>query len=149
MGMDVYGINPTSSDGDYFRNNVWWWRPLWDYCCHVDTELATKVPYGHSNDGDGLQTDEECQILANQLQESIDNGSAESYIAEYYKEIEALPLETCRICGGTGKKTDETTCFSCEGKGEVKSWAASYPIDIENIQNFANFLRKCGGFKIC
>ena len=24
MGMDVYGINPTSSDGDYFRNNVWW-----------------------------------------------------------------------------------------------------------------------------
>ena len=19
--------------GQYFRNNVWWWRPLWDYVC--------------------------------------------------------------------------------------------------------------------
>ena len=38
MGMDVYGIAPTSERGEYFRNNVWWWRPLWDYCCEVDSE---------------------------------------------------------------------------------------------------------------
>jgi hypothetical protein len=28
MGMDVYGKEPKSDKGEYFRNNVWWWRPL-------------------------------------------------------------------------------------------------------------------------
>ena len=27
MGMDVYGRNRCSKEGEYFRNNVWWWRP--------------------------------------------------------------------------------------------------------------------------
>jgi hypothetical protein len=28
MGMDVYGRNPTSEAGKYFRANVWSWRPI-------------------------------------------------------------------------------------------------------------------------
>lgn len=28
MGFDIYGQAPTSDAGKYFRNNVWWWRPL-------------------------------------------------------------------------------------------------------------------------
>jgi hypothetical protein len=31
MGMDVYGKAPTVEEGKYFRNNLWWWRPLWTY----------------------------------------------------------------------------------------------------------------------
>ena len=53
MGMDVYGKNPTSEKGSYFRNNVWWWRPLWDYCLEVAPELCSDVS-GHTNDGEGL-----------------------------------------------------------------------------------------------
>ena len=33
MGMDLSGFNPKSEKGDYFRNNCWWWRPLWDFVC--------------------------------------------------------------------------------------------------------------------
>ena len=29
MGMDVYG----EREDQYFRNNVWHWRPLWEYIC--------------------------------------------------------------------------------------------------------------------
>lgn len=29
MGFDINGVNPTDNKGDYFRNNVWWWRSLW------------------------------------------------------------------------------------------------------------------------
>ena len=29
-------VNP----GVYFRNNVWWWRPLWDYVCNNVDELT-------------------------------------------------------------------------------------------------------------
>ena len=35
MGMDVFGKNPTDEKGAYFRNNVWFWHPLWDYCLHL------------------------------------------------------------------------------------------------------------------
>ena len=27
MGMDVYGTR----EDTYFRNNIWGWRPLWNY----------------------------------------------------------------------------------------------------------------------
>jgi len=54
MGMDVMGMNATSEKGEYFRNNVWWWRPLWDYCLNEHGDIAGQVEHGHSNDGDGL-----------------------------------------------------------------------------------------------
>ena len=25
--------------GVYFRNNVWWWRPLWNYCYAVAEDI--------------------------------------------------------------------------------------------------------------
>ena len=28
MGFDIYGVAAKSERGEYFRNNVWWWRPL-------------------------------------------------------------------------------------------------------------------------
>jgi hypothetical protein len=31
MGFDVYGKSARSEKGEYFRNNVWWWRPLAEY----------------------------------------------------------------------------------------------------------------------
>ena len=36
MGMDVFGLEPRKEKGEYFRNNVWWWRPLWDFVAHID-----------------------------------------------------------------------------------------------------------------
>ena len=33
MGFDLYGNNKENSEGEYFRNNVWWWRRLADYVC--------------------------------------------------------------------------------------------------------------------
>ena len=32
MGFDLYG-NSKNKEGEYFRNNVWWWRRLADYVC--------------------------------------------------------------------------------------------------------------------
>jgi hypothetical protein len=31
MGMDLHGKNPTTEEGEYFRNNIWSWGPLADY----------------------------------------------------------------------------------------------------------------------
>ena len=46
MGFDLVGQN-----GQGFRNNVWWWRPLWDYVCeHCDLSEKAKQS-GNYNDG--------------------------------------------------------------------------------------------------
>jgi len=52
MGMDVYGIAPIAEVGKYFRNNIWWWHPLWNYVQEVAPHLTEGVN-GHFNDGDG------------------------------------------------------------------------------------------------
>jgi hypothetical protein len=173
MGMDVMGNNPISERGEYFRNNVWWWRPLWDYCCYVDSSLGERVPYGHSNDGDGLKTAEECQALARLLLEKLENGEALAYIKERDKAIAELEWDTCRLCEGSGIRADKVgveggmpdkelpediallvgrtkgTCNGCRGFGKTEPWESHYPLNEENIREFAGFLQDCGGFSIC
>lgn len=118
MGMDIIGRKPTTRKGEYFRNNVWWWHPLWDYCSFVAPEICEKVTHAHSNDGDGLN-EYDSKKLAKSLSASIKNGTADMYISERDKRI-----------------------------SKEKSWEASYQLDTENIEMFIKFLRGCGGFNI-
>ena len=73
MGMDVIGVNPTNDRGSYFRNNVWWWRPLADFICNNYGEIASACENWHSNDGDGLDA-EMSKSLAQSLTADLGNG---------------------------------------------------------------------------
>jgi len=155
MGMDVYGKKPSSSKGEYFRNNVWWWRPLWQYCEHVAPELTDKVQHAGSNDGDGLGA-RDSKKLAKLLKVAIESGDTQKYEAEYKVKLASLPQENCDICGATGKRAVPPTvgpgdqeCNGCGGKGTRAPWAASYPFSKENVVEFCVFLEECGGFSIC
>ena len=173
MGMDVFGKAPVSETGEYFRNNVWWWRPLWDYCCSV-SELARSVEHGHDNSGDGLGA-EGAQELAKTLIIEIGAGRTLQYQEDYRKEIAELPRETCQLCEGTGIRTLPSPsgedfkmyekaltieqqalygrthgwCNGCDGAGDKPHWASNYPFSVENVQEFADFLQDSGGFEIC
>ena len=48
MGMDIHARNPTGERGAYFRNNVWWWRPLADYCITVAPDICAPVDAGRT-----------------------------------------------------------------------------------------------------
>lgn len=149
MGMDVYGKNATSEKGQYFRNNCWWWRPLWNYCQSV-SYVAQQVEYGQSNDGDGLNA-EDAVLLAETLQAEIDSGRCLQYEQEYRDHLAALPDEECNLCNGTGTRTDaivQGKCNGCEGKGSRRPWQTHYPFEVENVREFAEFLRDSGGFEI-
>ena len=74
MGMDVYGKNPTIPVGEYFRRNVWGWRPLWNYC--LDTFEVSNAVEGHYNNGDGLD-ESGALLLAKQIRESLATGDDE------------------------------------------------------------------------
>lgn len=171
MGMDVFGKEPKSKSGEYFRNNVWYWRPLWEYCTIVAEDLVAGVD-GHSNGGDGLGAegaDDLSVILYNELA----SGRTAIYEAMYRNLIASQPREQCKYCEGTGVRTDAVGqdmdmptrkldeavavvvgrdygwCNGCNGEGEVNPFDTNYPFDVENVRAFADFLKDSGGFSIC
>src|SRR5206468_10803434 len=78
MGMDVYGKEPRSEKGEYFRTTEAYWHPLADYVCVVAPSISSKCRYWHSNDGDGLN-DEDRRSLAIVLREVLSSGRTADY----------------------------------------------------------------------
>ena len=159
MGMDVYGKKPKSTRGEYFRNNVWWWHPLWDYCCFIDDQLSEKVPHGHYNSGDGLDAINSRQ-LGMLLQQSIESGVAKGYVEEFNRQKAQAPDQTCWciLYGSVAEEKDGNStnhsdpnpeCNICHGSGIQESRTRSYYIDVENIRDFSVFCIDSGGFEIC
>lgn len=174
MGMDVYGREPKSEKGSYFRNNVWWWRPLWEYCCEVGAEIIDDevASGGHYNDGIGLDEDD-AVALAKTLQAELDSGRTAEYERKHNEFRASLPRENCEFCGATGIRTDEVGvemgmptkaldeaeailtgrthgwCNACRGVGTTESWQSSYPFSADNVREFAEFCAESGGFQIC
>ena len=157
MGMDVFGKSPTAENGKYFRNSVWWWHPLADYITSAHPEIASACTEWHSNSGDGLGADG-ARALAQALNHDLDSGAVALYEAERQAEIEALPRETCRLCAGTGTRSDavgvelgfaaQGWCNGCDGVGDCEPWPASYVFDVQNVAGFAQFAEASGGFEI-
>ena len=90
MGMDVHGLNPKENKnkrGEYFRNNCWWWRPLWNYCRVVAPDLISEELWesGHNNNGAGLNA-EDSKKLGERLMEYIAEGRTMQYQEDYPKD---------------------------------------------------------------
>jgi hypothetical protein len=159
MGMDIYGKNPTSPEGEYFRNNCWYWQPLASYACEIAPAITANCRYWQSNDGDGL--DGALSLaLANTLQLEIDAGRTAAYEKRYRSEQKMAPNEPCYICAGTGTRNpvpecgagDIVTgleCNGCGGSGYIRPSWADDRFSEDNVKSFVAFLRTCGGFTIC
>ena len=118
-----------SNPGVYFRNNCWWWRPLWDYCYYLEGDVNTidwiisekLYEEGHSNSGAGLNA-EDAKKLGQSLLLAIHRGDTIKYQAEYMQEQEEL---------------------------DEKDFNKHYPFDVDNVKEFAEFCIDSGGFEIC
>lgn len=161
MGMDVYGLNPQlkserpkidfsdateqerteyfdaldlferDNPGYYFRNNVWWWRPLWDYVCDVCESVMsdTDAERGEYNEGYEYDAELTAKMVALLDADIAQNGH------HLYEKKHLAEQEKAR------KK---------EESGEIeKAWVCSYPFDPVNVEEFVDFLKNSGGFKIC
>jgi len=127
MGYDVYGVKSKSETGNYFRNNVWWWRPLWNYVCENCEDIMNEddMDAGCWNDGKRIVSGK-CADMAERLQTLIDEGHCLRHEAKYEAEREQI------------KKDNEDN-----------ELAGCYPFSTENVQSFVNFLRESGGIEIC
>jgi len=122
MGMDVYGENPRDKEkGAYFRNNVWYWHPLWDYVCKTCDDIISEEEHssGHFNDG-LLITDEQCKIIVKVLSEQLLNGETKVY----------------------------ETSFALANPKDYAEDEPHYPFTVENVREFRDFAKECGGFRI-
>ena len=66
--------------GHYFRNNCWWWRPLWDFCYNIAPDLISEELWGsgHNNSGKGLD-EKDARLLGNRLLQQIREGKADEF----------------------------------------------------------------------
>ena len=110
------------TEGAYFRNNVWFWRPLWNFiggCCG-DILTENDIESGYMNDGHKISKTKSKRI-ARRLRKFFKDGSVASYESWYSRQISQL-------------KDDD--------------WNKSYPFSIQNVREFERFCEHSGGFEI-
>lgn len=159
MGFDLYGKNKTEK-GEYFRNNVWWWRPLARYVLAVcdDIIVLDEKTYWQSNDGQKVLS-KTALAIAERLDKLVESGTVRRYAEVYEQELSAMPDEPCWLCKGTGYRDDDLgkqmrlnnpsfTCNCCRGTGKIRPSDTQYSFSEDNVKEFAEFCRESGGFEI-
>lgn len=141
--------------GDYFRSNWWGWRPIVMLCEHAAYESELDIDFSNwgSNDGAGFDNQEDCNKLADALEEI----GKEFFDVEEVDELQ-LCIGSWTTLNGQFITSDQTDKLNDEWYGKfltsplvlddgnvVKS---SHSVDKKHLQRFISFLRECGGFEI-
>tara|TARA_R100000322_G_scaffold111675_1_gene71471 strand:+ start:56 stop:652 length:597 start_codon:yes stop_codon:yes gene_type:complete len=151
--------------GDYFRNNVWWWRPLANYVIKF-TGCVDESDHEYWSENGGHEVDDEtAKQIHNQLMVLIESGHTKKFEDDYEKERlkaekhnDKVEKELEKFCKSVYKKLGKTVAPAEFPKADheeweriyhKRKWNASYPFSVENVREFAEFCRFSGGFKIC
>jgi hypothetical protein len=113
----------TENPGYYFRNNVWWWHPLWDFVCLSCGDFMTEEDNEHGHHNSGHEIDEEtAEKIVERLTFLLKVGGVKKYEEERQAHLEALPED---------------------------DFNRNYPFSVENVEEFVEFVKNSGGFQIC
>jgi hypothetical protein len=153
--------------GYYFRNNVWWWRPLADLIIGLNEDWLTEEQKERLHDNSGFEfSEEEAMKIKLSLEKVINNGwlkKAEIAWKKKAKQAEewnkGIALEMEELKKQAIKETTKANIIPRDYPPHLKlKWnklwesedrTSSYPVSVENTKNFVSFLSECGGFKIC
>jgi hypothetical protein len=153
MGMDVYGKNPSSKDGEYFRACVWSWRPI-----HVIIGMTGVVDEKTlnsmaCNDGAGLENQARCNQLADAIENVMknDNLKAAGFIlVKNGKEDDieiCFPPEGDFLVTGKGRFVNDADLATMTEE-EKQALKSPYSTSYSHLKEFIVFLRACGGFEV-
>lgn len=92
--------------GRYFQTSNWGWRAMALYICTTFPEIASHCKHWQTNDGDGLNAVQSVR-LADALDRVIETGALADHIAMREAHIRNQPMRPCRLCHGSGIRTDE------------------------------------------
>ena len=156
-----------NNPGSYFRNNVWWWRPLWSFTCDHCADFLTEddMNGGCYNDS-YIITEDKAVAIAERLYEALKQPETQEYLDNHMKAMEKAKKHNEMI--EQEKKALDEIAVEMTGNKDIapidypkdlkkkfdelmdkRDWASSYPINRENIESFARFAKQSGGFSIC
>ena len=156
-------INP----GAYFRNNVWWWRPLWLFVCEHCEDILTQGDMNSGNYNDShLISRRKAEAIAQKLEEVIETDETKIWIQQHQDNLEQAvrnnkqvdaELEELRkiVKVKTGNPDIYPAIYPDKFKKKYdeiydrRDWASSYPFHKDNVIAFIKFARQSGGFTIC
>ena len=165
MGMDICGRKPKNKIGEYFRANVWSYRPIYWLCSVASSQHKEKtgdflIPIKtfkgmEDNDGKGLRSQRKCNLLSDYLQEiteplftefPFEEECSDGFKFGVYENGEFyIDIGTYESC------LDENT-FNFLSEDECKDpnieKYSAYRTNKEHIQGFCDFLKDCGGFRV-
>ena len=122
--------------GTYFRNNVWWWRGLWDYVYEVCDDIISEDEWNEGHSNSGLTIDEDrAKKISKRLNQLIKDGNAQKHIDMWEARRKLAEEHNKGLKKGASDKNYK--------------WENSYPMHIDNVQHFADFCADSGGFQIC
>jgi len=151
--------------GSYFRNNVWWWRPLWNFVTITCDDILTEkdVERGSYNDGHKISKTKSRRIAA-RLKKCDKEGVLESYETSFMEEVKKAEKHNKKIAikMGTLRKRVKSDVGDLvpanypqpykrqfEKLQNAERWGGHYPFHAENVREFTKFCENSGGFEIC
>jgi len=150
--------------GTYFRNNVWWWRPLAHYVLEYTKVIDEDKKECWSVNDHCIVEDEEATQIAKQLKYLINSGHTKKFARDWEarrKKIEKhndkVEKELEEHCQDVFKKLGKTIAPRDFPKADFDKWEriynkrnrdGSYPFSIKNVEEFAEFCEYSGGFSI-
>ena len=165
MGFDISGLRPKNEKGEYFRNNVWYWRPLAQYVLE-ETKVIDEVEHEgwHYNDNQ-IVTEQQAEQISKQLDHLIKNGDCKKFAQEWEKRRKKIEKHNEKVEKELDKHVKDVQRRMNNSnlapkdfpKEDHDKWEkiyrrrnsdASYPFSIKNVEEFAEFCENSGGFSI-
>ena len=158
LDKEYYDENP----GVYFRANIWSWRPIYyaileaNRSCDLGISPDTMDGMAY-NSGHGLKEQEDCNKLADALDEMIEDMKNEG-MTEYGFNLGLWNLRNGTMLSSEdidilndkypeGSLITDMPVTLATGDKSVKVWP-SHVTKLDHMQEFTLFLRNCGGFEI-
>ena len=157
--------NYTSQSGTYFRNNVWWWRPLADYVL-THTKVIPENEHEHWGYNDCYEVSQlNAEMISQQLDHLIKFGHCKAYEDQFEKNRKIIEKHNDKIekqldkfCKSVEKKLGKSNLapneFPTEDKKkwdeiyDKKNFNGNYPFSVDNVKEFSDFCKNSGGFTI-
>lgn len=132
MGMDVYGLQPRSRVGEYFRASIWEWPTVLEAISATGVLPQERVDALSFNDGARVSA-EEAERLADALAGLM--------------EVDPVPARPVESISHLVQLADQVLYQLVREmpKGEV---IVSKSDDETLLKRFIEFLRNCGGFEV-
>ena len=166
MGFDLYTLgNPKNDKGEYFRNNVWWWRRLADFVIHKTKVVSAEHQESWHYNDHHVVTKEEAEQIAKQLRHLISTGEVRAFEEEvkhnmvkaeqHNKRVEKLRKQLHdRVCKEVGdsdivpRDYPEPYKTKWDKLWEFQDRNANYPFTQKNVEEFIEFCENSNGFTI-